>query len=388
MTQDMFETLAMRVKQPIGTFYIAKIPACILRDLASSDVRRIVERENQTHGGIQRPRNEDRLKDIRQYLAMGDSSFPNSIILEASSQNVEVNEVTLSKEIKSGNNDLCLMKFQYKEDLFRVIDGQHRLYAFDEVSCEEYELVVTVLLDLPVEDQAYLFSTINLKQRPVDRSLVYDLYEEATIYSPYKAAHNVAKLLNKEKDSPFHQRIKLLGVDPRFEDEILYKAPLTQNAVVREILKLISKKPDQDREDARLERSINVSETDRDKGLIFREFYARKEDWAIYAILRNYFSAFSSCFPELWDQEGGSLIPKTVGYGALMRILVPIYKLGAMKSDVSESYFTSVFSIAAENYKDSDTKLDFDHFDRAGSVVPKVANFILELCKIDDKNQS
>ena len=378
-----FETMAIKVNQPIGCFYLAKIPACVLRELAAADVRRIVDRENQTHGGIQRSRNKDRLKDIKQYIGMGDSSFPNSIILEASSDDVTVKNISAASGEIIGSDDLCLLIFQKRKDLFKVIDGQHRLYAFDEINCEGYELVVTILLDLPIEDQAYMFSTINFKQRPVDRSLVYDLYEEATIYSPYKDAHNVAKLLNRERDSPFFERVKLLGVDPRFEDEILYKAPLTQNAVVREILKLISKNPDVDRENARLGKAIEVSDSDRDNGLIFREFYARVEDWAIYAILRNYFSAFKRHFPELWDLQGDSLIPKTVGYGALMRLLVPIYQRGAQSGDVTENYFSSVFSVAAANYQKSEVRLNFEHFDRAGSVEPKVARFLLKLCEIE-----
>lgn len=381
---EHLKVAAIKVSQPIGLFYIAKIPACILRKLASSDVRRIVERENQTHTGIQRSRNAERLRDIKRYIGMGDSSFPNSIILEASSDDVSVMDGLVKSKDLSNYDDVCVLRILCRDNLFKVIDGQHRLYAFDDKNCEDYELVVTILLDLPIEDQAYMFSTINFKQRPVDRSLVYDLYEETKIYSPYKSAHNVAKLLNQESESPFYERIKLLGVDPRFGDEILYKAPLTQNAIVREILKLISKEPDVDREQARLGKEIVVSGEDREKGLIFREFYARKEDWAIYAIMRNYFSAFTSSFPDLWDLKGKSLMPKTVGYGALMRALVPIYLEGAKTGDVSERFFSSIFAVAAENYKQSTMKLDFEHFDRAGSVEPKVARFILELCEMQD----
>lgn len=379
----MYTTIAVRATQPIGEFFVTTIPACKLREWASVDVRRIVDIENEEKDGIQRQRNEKRIKEIKKYISMGDSSFPNSIILAASSEQVAVRPIKDVEQKENSSGDLIILEIEESEDTFKIIDGQHRLFGFDDDNCKEYELVVTIFIDLPVEDQAYIFSTINLKQSPVDRSLVYDLYDEANIYSPYKAAHNVAKLLNGEEESPFYRRIKLLGVAPRFEGEILYRAPLSQNAIVREILKLISKDPDADREQVRLGRDIEYSEEDRVKGLIFREFYARKEDWAIYAIMRNYFNAFAKFFGNEWNGEIDSLMPKTVGYGALMRVLVLLYQKAAEEGDVSESAFDKWFEIARKNYEASDTRLSFDYFDRAGSVEPKVAKYLLSLCEIE-----
>lgn len=383
-----YRVLGLRAAQPIGTFYVTSIPACKLRSMASVDVRRIVDIENEQRGGIQRERNKARIAEIRKYIGMGDSSFPNSIILASTSDKINIAE-NLDKQnekIQNQNfqNKTVLMEIDEAPDTFKIIDGQHRLYGFDDVNCREYDLIVTIFIDLPVEDQAYMFSTINLKQRPVDRSLVYDLYEEANIYSPYKAAHNVAKLLNNEVDSPLYKRIKLLGVAPRFEGEILYRAPLSQNAVVRELLKLISADPDKDRETARLGKTVRYSDEDRMKGLIFREFYAREEDWAIYAIMRNYFRSFEKYFKEEWNGEVESLMPKTVGYGALMRVLVPLYQRAAHGGDVSETAFDKWFEKARINYDASDIRLNFDHFDRAGSVEPKVAKYLLQLFEIED----
>lgn len=58
-----------------------------------------------------------------------------------------------------------------------VIDGQHRLWAFeDDPAAESFELPVVAFHGLDVSWQAYLFWTINIKPKRINASLAFDLY--------------------------------------------------------------------------------------------------------------------------------------------------------------------------------------------------------------------
>ncbi|MFJ1288495.1 hypothetical protein, partial [Acinetobacter baumannii] len=59
-----------------------------------------------------------------------------------------------------------------------IIDGQHRLLAFDESDDYDgdFELPVVAFYDLDITWQAYLFYTINIKPKKINTSLAFDLY--------------------------------------------------------------------------------------------------------------------------------------------------------------------------------------------------------------------
>ena len=58
-----------------------------------------------------------------------------------------------------------------------VIDGQHRLWAFETEEFEgDYELPVVAFVGLDLSWQAYLFYTINIKPKKINASLAFDLY--------------------------------------------------------------------------------------------------------------------------------------------------------------------------------------------------------------------
>ena len=58
-----------------------------------------------------------------------------------------------------------------------VIDGQHRLWAFENRSdAVGFELPVVAFVGLDISWQAYLFYTINIKPKKINTSLAFDLY--------------------------------------------------------------------------------------------------------------------------------------------------------------------------------------------------------------------
>lgn len=105
-----------------------------------------------------------------------------------------------------------------------VIDGQHRLWAFERDTDLNgtYELPVVAFVGLDLSWQAYLFYTINIKPKKINPSLAFDLYpllrteewltkfEGHVIYRETRA-QELVDLLWSYSDSPWHHRINMLG---------------------------------------------------------------------------------------------------------------------------------------------------------------------------------
>jgi hypothetical protein len=104
-----------------------------------------------------------------------------------------------------------------------VIDGQHRLWAFEGDGFDEhFELPVVAFHGLDISWQAYLFWTINIKPKRINASLAFDLYpllrtedwlEKFEGHSIYREtrAQELTEALWALPASPWHQRINMLG---------------------------------------------------------------------------------------------------------------------------------------------------------------------------------
>lgn len=108
-----------------------------------------------------------------------------------------------------------------------VIDGQHRLWAFDEADGgepvpDDFELPVVAFNGLDVAWQAYLFWSINVSPKRINPSHAFDLYPllrtqdwlervgELNIYREARA-QELTELLHVVSFSPWHNRINMLG---------------------------------------------------------------------------------------------------------------------------------------------------------------------------------
>jgi DGQHR domain-containing protein len=371
---------AIRLSQPIGELFIGRVPARALIELAEADIRRITDREMEIMSGIQRSLSQSRVPQIRKYIETVDASFPNSIILNLDSKFL----MSRPEPLPNGCSDdgLYCVEIARDKNAFKIIDGQHRLSGFKGAKTDDFDLLVAFFIDLPVEDQAYLFSTINVNQTKVNKSLVYDLFEVSEGRSPQRTAHLITKALNTDEDSPFYRRIKLLGVAPKFGDEVLYKAPLSQGTVAQRIVDTISADPMSDRDTIRRGNQVAQSDADVEKGLIFRKLFAEDKDWAILRIMKNYFRAVAGAFPDLWERQDNPLA-KTIGYGALMRLLVDAYSVGSKNDDLSFDYFSSLFARVKENSeRDEMMPLTFESFPAAGSGESKLYGKLKEWAEL------
>ena len=124
-------------------------------------------------------------------------------------------------------------------DPVEIIDGQHRLYAFEEDGEPEgdFELPVVLFDDLDISWQAYLFWTINITPKRITPSLAYDLYpllrtadwldhSEGPMAYRETRAQELTEALWSHPESPWRERIGMLGRE---------RGKVTQAAFVRSL---------------------------------------------------------------------------------------------------------------------------------------------------------
>ena len=170
---------AIKVSQPLGEFYIAKIKAGELLRVSTSSVARYDKDGNLK--GNQRPLDLKRLKAIAKFIMSDEMSFPTSILVAA---NIDNNGVIIDDESnrwrveRTDLPDIYNLVIPDNNISSLIIDGQHRLNAFKyaDSDCLEIELVCSIFIDLPNPYQAYLFATINGNQKRVDKSLALELF--------------------------------------------------------------------------------------------------------------------------------------------------------------------------------------------------------------------
>ncbi len=364
---DCIELSGLRIRQPIGDLYIAKIRAEDLLKISYSDIRAIAdETYRNTYLGIQRKLDPKREKEIAEYVQTFDATFPTSIVVYIDENNVKINE--------NDNDTLQIKILNLSDKIAKIIDGQHRLAGFQGAidflenngndlfghhkkeleAIKNFELSLTILIGMDIAEQANIFSKVNLTQTKVNKSLVYDLEEYSKIRSPYKTAHNIAIALNYNEKSPFYKKIKRLGyID-------FGRETLTQQTFVESLTKLfLSPDPERDRDD--MARYGKLLEMDYNGKFPFRKFFIDNNDVTIAKILYNYFNAVKNKWPDAWD-DGRYLLSKNNGFRALMKYLKNIY--GEVSSNGMEipsaemfsRYFES-FEIRAEEFTPTNFKL-------------------------------
>ena len=364
---DCIVLSGLKIRQPIGDLYVAKIKAKDLLKISYSDIRAIAdETYRNTYLGIQRKLDPKREKEIAEYVQTFDATFPTSIVVYIDENNVE---------IKENNNDtLQITIINMSDKTAKIIDGQHRLaglqVAIDFLeqnnsdlfntgdqklqAIKDFELSLTILIGMDIAEQANIFSKVNLTQTKVNKSLVYDLEEYSKIRSPYKSAHNIAIALNYNEKSPFYKKIKRLGyID-------FGRETLTQQTFVESLTKLfLSPDPEKDRDD--MARYEKLSEIDYSDKFPFRKLFADNNDVTIAKILYNYFNAVRSKWPEAWESSK-YLLSKNNGFRALMKYLRDIYTEASSNNttvptvEIFFKYFES-FEIRSEEFTPQNFKL-------------------------------
>lgn len=349
---------AIKVTQPLGEFYIAKIKAGELLKISTSSVARY-DKDGKLKGN-QRPLDTKRLKAIAQFIMSDEMSFPTSILVAANINDkgviIEDEENRWSVE-KTNLPDIYNLVIPDNISSL-IIDGQHRLNAFNyaDSACQEIELVCSIFIDLPNPYQAYLFATINGNQKRVDKSLALELFgydvenEPQNTWSPEKLAVYLTRKFNFSKNSPLFQKIKLAPLYSDI-DELVDKNQwlLSTAAMVEGIMSLISTNPQRDRDFLAMKKNNMWGDKTRrslinnDKPVL-RYLYLNSKDNELYSILEKYFWSVKTI---LWDNATeNSVILKTIGISVLFDILKNIIE----KYGIQDSYDSYINKIRDINY--------------------------------------
>lgn len=269
----------------------------------------------------QRRIDEKRLKSIQAYI-IGSilderdkhgvaTLFPTALILA----------MTTEQDIDETDDGMCEM--QIADNMF-IVDGQHRMMAmiklYESLTCssveqtanirdvihylEQYKFNCTILVNYDLWEQSQVFINVNFKQKPVNKSLYYEVfgseYQEQTndpkrniIYH----AHTLVKRMNEYPKSPFHNSIKMLGTGAGYVSQAFFVESL-----------MLLFKPGK------------VWYTPFDMDLDLRSHTAE---------LLTFFAAVKDVLAEYWPKEGdtkGTLICKTTGVGAFIRLMAHLHE--------------------------------------------------------------
>ena len=342
---------------------------------------------------IQRFVENSRVEKIADFLTKDpDATFPTNIVLHIPESIIE------EQKQENGFINIKLQQKVFDEiekdkgDVFvTIIDGQHRIRGievaierlkkqidtaiktnristskeiterleFDTQRLEDLKnihLVVSFFINKTLEYQAMIFSTINRTQKKVSADLVSSLFGLDTSDTPQKIALQVVLSLNGHKNSPFYKRIKLYGGDYSKQTS----PPLSQATMVRSIVSLISenlREAENDRYRERkklLQRSPSSS-----KFLPFRKWYATDRDDVISDILFYYYSAVCNTFKihnsnnSYWTYDAqkkpDNILQTSVGYEALLKILVDILEYSDFSHDnINSNFFSNFLSKARD----------------------------------------
>jgi DGQHR domain-containing protein len=354
------------VNQPLGTFYIASIPASRILPLVSIERRGLSPDEQRN---VQRSLDPKRQIEISKYVQEADATFPTSVTVSANSDFVRIIEdqsggtlLVIGEELESRellkceppvntqNSILeivdegkvrCFGKISDDEKIALVIDGQHRIEGLRAAGAKHqdsplasFEVPLAFMFDLSPELMARIFVTINANQRKVDPSLISDLFGLSSRRSPKRTCHLIASSLNSEDNGPFTQGLKMLGRRQN-ATEIL-----SQGSFCKYLLKLISTTPEED--ERRLQRGESLKP---DSKAPLRSFFIDGHDELILRVTRNFFAAVSATYPKAWvNNPGEFLLRKTVGFASLVKLASKILPIALKHGDVSEDAFNRIFS--------------------------------------------
>lgn len=321
----------IELEQPIGTLYLGKMMVSDILEIAESKIRTPYNSR-----GIQRHLDENRAKKISRYAENDDAIFPTPIVLSASSKMVEFK-----------NNNEFIINSNYRNSC-SIVDGQHRLRGIEIAGLQEkFILPVVFIFDTYLEQDAEIFAAINGNQKPVSKSLVYDLYGMSDKRTVQKTCHEIVESLNSDEDSLLRGKIKMLGI----KDETNPNASVSQATMIDSLMNYITNDPDRDNQDIQQDKILESLNEDK---YIFRKWFVEDKDYMILKVIRSFFNGYISALKTIYDDNSyPSFFDKSIGYMAGFYLIKPVYELGikkfkSAKSDVYEDILREILTSFSE----------------------------------------
>lgn len=370
------KTPYIRVSQKGEVFFLTKFKASELKKLVHFHVRDPYKNLNmdnkydnfieklkakninfkESDKQVQRRLTLNRVSEIKKFVENDQNFLPNTVIL---SVDITTEENFQNKYLEYEANEVGYFEFDDNAE-FMIVDGQHRLagiFSTDDNLLNELEVPAVVLFNITISTAAKLFADINGKVKPVNRSLIYDLYEEIddAEYALVKKMHTICKAFYESKNSPLYRQIKMLGIG---------NGAISQAFFIDYVKEAVKK--------ARME-----------------EFDTQD----IFNHLFYYFSAFQYTFPEDWpikrsmDQKFNeeyskqvlkirkSQLVKTNGFGAIMKLFPLVYNEIKDREDLYSSYRAIIGELSGEiewnsvNYQGTGKKFQNIIFERLKEIL-------------------
>ena len=304
-TYPVVEVPVIRVRQNDFDMYIGVIKAQKLFEISKVDRIRLEKLEIPKYAGYQRALVEKRVEMIREYLRTPNSTFPNAIIASLDSDAIE-NWDEISEQ-----GSISVLKIREDQEAITIIDGQHRTAALD-VAPAEFDVILTIMVDLDIVQAAEIFAKINSTQKTVNPSIAFQLFGYSEGRSPQKTAHDIAATLNTTHGSPFYKKLRMLGTKDEWTN-----GTLSQSTFAKNIMRLYTKNYTLD--EYYLLRGKALEEY---AGYPLRKYFVEKKDAEILKIVWRYFYIVASTWPSQWNDESGkSSLVKTTGFNAFIEVL-------------------------------------------------------------------
>jgi DGQHR domain-containing protein len=190
------------VAQKKREFIVTSISAAVLTEVSYVSVRG----RDSEEGAVQRVLNPARINSLRDYALSG-GDYSASIIL---------NWVNLERPLAKSGKTITI---PISPKSAQIIDGQHRVEGLREAikkdaSIGDVDIPVAIYSNLTTQACADIFLSINNEQKPVPKSLVFDLYGIAsqTVVDPASVrSRDIADLLNSDDSSPYKNLIRFPG---------------------------------------------------------------------------------------------------------------------------------------------------------------------------------
>lgn len=261
-TKKLVKAPFIETKQGSRKFLLTKLPASVVTAISYAAIRGKTEEV----GAVQRVLNQGRINNIKTFTLQG-GDYPNAVVL---------NWVSMTNKLTTNNG---MLGFTVGDNLAQLIDGQHRIAGIkaaieEDKTVGKLELPVVIYRNLSTQECADIFLSINTEQKPVPRSLVFDLYgvaSESVVDHAAVRARDIAMFLN-ESGSPYEGEIKLPGAAKR-------QGGIPLSSAVTGIKPLVEENGAFDQ--------IAINELELQKQIIF-----------------NWFAALQNTYGETWDDKG------------------------------------------------------------------------------------
>jgi DNA sulfur modification protein DndB len=193
------------VSQNRREFFLTKLTAKDLVQISYASVRN----KDTEVGAVQRLLNPRRIDSLKDFTIKG-GDYPNCIIL---------NWVDRKNKLRIQKGTLSV---PISDRVAQIIDGQHRVEGIRAAikakpKLGTLEVPVAFYENLSTQQCADIFLSINTEQKPVQKSLVFDLYDVASAHIVDPAAvraRDIATRLNESDSSPFNSLIRLPNTTP------------------------------------------------------------------------------------------------------------------------------------------------------------------------------